>query len=198
MSTEPTSQEITAIIEALGKGDARAADRLVPLLYDELHRRAADCLRGERRGHTLQPTALVNEAYLRLVGHEQQRWQDRAHFLAWASRIMRQVLVDHGRRHRARKRGGGKAREPLSHITVAIEESDAMDLEALDAALVKLAGIDERKSRIVEVRFFGGLSIEEAAKVLGISHATVEREWRFARAWLHREISGRERGAGDA
>ncbi len=185
----PTRKEYSTVIRALCAGNARAADGLVSYLYDELYRVAAAYLRRERRDHTLQPTALVNEAYLRLVEQEGMEWEDRAHFLGWAAKFMRQVLVDHAAKRRARKRGGGAQRVPLENLLVGFEKR-ALDLVALEEALESLAAIDERKSRIVELRFFGGLTIPETAEVLGLSHATVEREWRFTRAWLHEQIAG--------
>jgi RNA polymerase sigma factor (TIGR02999 family) len=197
---QPSPEQVTTIFRALSSGDPRAADCLVPYFHEELRRIARRCLRGERQGHTLQPTALLDEAYLRLVGQAGMRWQDRAHFLAWATRIMRQVLVNHGRDRRAEKRGGSRGREPLSGLDVEAMDGPspdvALDIVALDSALEKLAAIDERKARIVELKFFGGLSTDETVEVLGVSHATIEREWRFARAWLQREIEGKQ-GAGD-
>ncbi len=189
----PTRKEYSTVIRALRAGHARAADRLVPHLYDELHKVAAAYLRRERRDHTLQPTALVNEVYLRLVEQEGMEWEDRAHFLGWAAKFMRQVLVDHAQKRRAQKRGGEAQRVPLENLLVGFEKR-ALDLVALEEALERLTAIDERKSRIVELRFFGGLTIPETAEVLEVSHATVEREWRFARAWLHEQIAG---GDGD-
>ncbi|HZN59189.1 MAG TPA: sigma-70 family RNA polymerase sigma factor [Planctomycetota bacterium] len=196
----PGRQQVTSILQALSNGDPRAADSLVPFFHNELHEIAQRCLRGERKDHTLQATALIDEAYVRLVDQGAMRWEDRAHFLAWAARIMRQVLVSHGRGRRALKRGGGRDRQPLSGIFVAARGGSGgetiLDLGALETALGKLASIDDRKARIVELKFFGGLSIEQLGEVLGLSHATVEREWRFARAWLHKEVSG-ARGTDD-
>jgi RNA polymerase sigma-70 factor (ECF subfamily) len=183
--------DISRILRSLADGDVRAADELVPILYEELRGIAQALLRRERPDHTLQPTALVSEAYLRLVKDEGMRWQDRAHFLAWSAKVMRRVLVDHARGKRAEKRGGERKRVPLPETLIAFEDR-GVELEALDAALERLAGIDERKARIVELRFFGGLSIPESAEVVGVSHATVEREWRFARAWLYSELMGGE------
>ena len=163
------------------------AEELVPVLYDDLHRMAANFLRGERQGHTLQPTALINEAYLRLVKQEDMTWQNRAHFLAWASHTMRQVLLNYARDRRAQKRGGGRDRVPIDDILVSFEKR-SIDLEALDEALERLAEADAQRGRIVELRFFGGLTHNEVAEVLGVSVDTIERQWRFARAWLHREV----------
>src|SRR5688572_5566532 len=148
---------------------------------------AAACLRRERANHTLQPTALVHEAYLRLVGEKAMRWEDRAHFLAWAARIMRQVLVNYALKKKTEKRGGGMGRIPLDEVALLYEER-TLDFQALNEALDKLMALDARKARIVEMRFFGDLTVPEVAEVLGLSRTTIEREWRFARAWLHREM----------
>jgi RNA polymerase sigma factor (TIGR02999 family) len=184
--SRPSSDRLGEALAALRNGELRAADRLIPELYAELRRLAASYLRRERRDHTLQPTALVHEAYLRLLEQEGLRWQDRAHFLGWAARIMRQILVSHARAHRAQKRGGLQ-RVPLDEVLVTFEKR-ALDIEALDEALQALAALDEQKSSIVELRFFGGLSVEEVAEVLSISKSGVEREWRMARAWLRQRI----------
>ena len=161
----------------------------MPLVYEELRRLARQCMSRERPGHTLQTSALVNEAYLRLVDQKNIRWRDRAHFFGIAARLMRQVLVDYARRRRYAKRGGDARRVPLDEAMIVSEER-AADVVALDAALNSLAEIDPRQSQIVELRFFGGLSIEETAEALDVSPATVKREWATARAWLKREIAG--------
>ena len=182
-----SNKGITEILVTLGDGDQEALKSLIPLVYDELRRLARYHLNRERPDHTLQSTALVNEAYLRLTG-KNLRIENRAHFFAIASQLMRQILVDHARRRRADKRGSG--------FTMTLDESMApsqsrgVDIVALDDALNGLARLDERQSRIVELRFFGGLSIDETSEVLGLSAATVRRDWATARVWLHREISG--------
>lgn len=170
-------------------GDSAALDRLIPLVYDDLHRIASRQFAGERAGHTLQPTGLVHEAYLRLAGHDHLRCQDRAHFLAIAATTMRRLLVSHARRHRSAKRGGGATLVALREEMEAVER--CADLVALDEALAALAEIDPRQSRIVELRYFGGLTVEETAAVLQVSAATVKLDWSLARAWLFRELSGR-------
>jgi RNA polymerase sigma factor (TIGR02999 family) len=157
------------------------------LVYDDLRRRAAGYLRRERPGHTLQPTAVVHEAYLRLVDQDRVVWQNRAHFLAIAASMMRRVLMDHGRRQKARKRGGGGTRVTLDEAFSPVTPR-GLDLLALDEALAELAGLDEQQARIVELRAFGGLSVEETAEALGVSPATVKRHWIFALAWLQRRL----------
>lgn len=187
--SEPLDQDLTYLLIQWSKGDSAALDALVPLVYDELRRLAQLYLSREKPGHTLSSTALVHEAYLRLVKQKGVTWQNRAHFFAVAARMMRRILVDHARSHGYAKRGGGA-------MTLSLDESIApapqreMDLVALDDALDTLAKLDERQSRMVELRFFGGLSIEETSEVLGVSAPTVKREWASARAWLYREISG--------
>jgi RNA polymerase sigma-70 factor, ECF subfamily len=160
----------------------------MPLVYDELHRLAGSYLRRERTGHTLQPTALVNEAYLRLIDQRQSHWQNRAQFFGVVAQLMRRILVDHARARHAIKRGGPHLSLPSSHADRFGEQPDA-DLLALHDALNRLAELDPQQGQIVELRFFGGLTIEETAEVMHISHATVEREWKLARAWLRRELS---------
>jgi RNA polymerase sigma factor (TIGR02999 family) len=178
---------VTALLVAWGAGDGRALERLVPLVEAELHRIARRCMRGERREHSLQATALVNEAYLRLVDAQRVRWQDRSHFLAMSARLMRRVLVDHARKRAYQKRGGGAVRVTLVEGLGGSDERPH-DIVALDDALEALAAFDERKSRVVELRFFGGLSVEETAQELGISIATVVRDWKLAKAWLLRQL----------
>jgi RNA polymerase sigma-70 factor, ECF subfamily len=184
---------ITQLLVDWSGGDQKALAQLMPLVYGELRRQAANYLRRERVGHTLQPTALVNEAYLKLIDQKNARWQNRAQFFGVAAQLMRRILVDHARAHQAEKRGGAD-QERLS-ITSAgqlgagqLAPEPAIDLLALHEALNELAEIDPQQSRIVELKFFGGLSIEETTEVLGVSHATVERDWKMARAWLRRRL----------
>jgi RNA polymerase sigma factor (TIGR02999 family) len=174
---------VTRLLCAWGTGDVTARDRLVPLVYGELRRRAAAYLRRERRGHTLQPTALVHEAYIRLIDQTRIAWQNRAQFYGVAACIMRRVLVDHARAARMAKRSGRLVSVTLEEHHASIGAPD-IDILALDEALTRLAEFDPRKSAVAELRFFSGLSVEETAHVLGVSVATVEREWRAARAWL--------------
>ncbi|MCM3876609.1 MAG: sigma-70 family RNA polymerase sigma factor [Thermoanaerobaculia bacterium] len=181
--------EVTALLLAWSAGDKEALQKLIPLVYSDLRKRAEGYLRKERSGHTLQPTALVNEAYLKLVDQKSVRWQNRAHFHAVAARAMREVLVDYARRRQAEKRGGAQTRISLDEAgPMAMPRS--LDLLSLDMALARLATLDERQSKLVELRVFGGLTIDEAAHAMGISAATVSREWRHAEAWLHREMAG--------
>jgi RNA polymerase sigma factor (TIGR02999 family) len=172
-----------------GTGDEAALQRLVPLVHDELHRIAARCMAGERMGHSLQATALVNEAYLRLPDVQHVNWQDRGHFLAMAARLMRRILVDHARAKLYQKRGGGLKRVALEDVNVA-SALPGRELVALDDALTELAKKDERQCRIVELRFFGGLTVEETAAVLDVSAATVMRDWNLAKAWLFEVVGG--------
>ena len=179
--------EFTQTLQRSRQGDRAALDVLLPAVYDEMRRLAGAYLRRERDGHTLQATSLAHEAFLRLVDQRQVTWQDRAHFLGLAAQAMRRILADHARRRKAQKRGSDPARVTLDRIEVAAPEGD-VDADDLDAALEKLAALDERQARLVELRFFGGLTIEETADVLAISPATVKRDWALARAWLHREL----------
>jgi RNA polymerase sigma factor (TIGR02999 family) len=174
-------------------GDEKATSQLMPLVYDELRRLAASYLRRERPGQTLQATALVHEAYVRLISEKAHNWQNRTHFLAIAALSMRQILVQRARSRRAAKRGGDPARITLDEqlLPAAQNAPDEIDLVALDAALDRLAALNQRQAKIVELRYFGGLSVEEAAETLRISPATVKRDWTLARAWLKRELSGR-------
>jgi RNA polymerase sigma-70 factor, ECF subfamily len=182
----PANGEVTDLLLAWQGGDRSALDRLVPLVYAQLHRLAEARLRDERSGHTLQPSAIVNETYLKLVGRTHSRWQSRTHFFAVASRSMREILVDHARRRAAQKRAGPHG----SRLdTEAMVLPRGADIIAVDDALERLATLDREQARIVELRFFGGLTVDEAASALGVSTATVERKWRAARAWLHRELS---------
>jgi RNA polymerase sigma factor (TIGR02999 family) len=190
---ELEAKDVTQLLAAYRAGDREAMDRLVPLVYAELRRIATRYVRGERAEHTLQPTALVHEAYMRMVEQKDVQWQNRAHFLGCAAQLMRHILVDHARSRRAGKRGGGGARVTLGDA-VAVAEERAVDLIALDDALKALEALDPRQSRMVELRYFGGLSIEETAEVLGLSSAQVRREWTAVRVWLRRELQ-RETGA---
>lgn len=187
-SSAAPSADVTRLLAEWGGGDREALDRLIPLVYDELRRLADRYLRRERADHTLQPTALVNEAYMRLVGQSEVRWQNRAHFIGVAAQLMRRILVDHARGRVASKRGGGRQKLSLQALDSFFEEPD-LDLVALDDALGELAEMDPQQSRIVELRFFGGLTIEETAEVVGVSPMTVKREWALAKAWLLRQVS---------
>ena len=184
---EPSQSHITDLLVAWSGGDEHALETLMPLVHGELRRLARRQMAGEREGHTLQTTALINEAYLRLVDLTRVRWQDRAHFLAMSARLMRRILVDHARSRLYAKRGGGAATVSLDE-TVVVTNDARPDLVALDDALQALAAVDARKSQVVEMRFFGGLSVEETAEALGVSPQTVMRDWRLARAWLAVEL----------
>ena len=181
--------QLTQLLIAWGNGDKAALDSLMPIVYDELRRLARHHLRRERAGHTLQTTALVNQAYLRLVDQRKVQWQNRAHFFALSAQLMRRILLDHARRRHKAKRGGDAVRVSLDESAIVTGERDAQ-LIALDDALRRLEEVDERKSKVVELRFFGGLNIDETAEAMRISPATVRREWSMAKAWLYREISG--------
>jgi RNA polymerase sigma factor (TIGR02999 family) len=185
------SSRVTQLLEKFDPGDRHAGEQLFADVYSELRALAARYLRRERKNHTLQPTALVHEAYLKLVGQTRVDCQGRAHFLAMAARAMREILVDHARRHRAAKRGGNRHCIALDDNLV-VESSRDLDLLALEDALTKLAKLDPRQARMVELRFFGGLDIAEVAKVTGTSKRSVEREWTMVRAWLRRELSRSE------
>jgi len=187
-----TTHRVTQLLVQWREGDEDALNQLVPLVHDELRRIARRCMAGERRGHSLQATALVNEAYLRLVDVQHMNWQNRAHFLAMSARLMRRVLVDLARSKGYQKRGGGAVRVTLTDGVVAATEP-GHDLAAVDEALRALAEVDERKARVVELHFFGGLSVEESASVLQVSVDTVMRDWKFAKAWLARELRGGSR-----
>ena len=183
--------ELTTLLQGWSEGDADAFERVLPLVYDELHRMAARYLAGERSAVSLQPTALVNELCIRLLGWDPVRWQNRAHFFGVSARMMRRVLVDIARRRLADRRGGaGAIRVPLDSIDVAAG-APGEDLLAVDRALEALAALDARKAQVVELRFFGGLSVEEIARALGVSPRTVHGDWTFARAWLYRQLSAR-------
>lgn len=189
---EPAVSDVSTLLRAWSDGDQGALDRLTPIVYDELRRLARRYMRGERPGHSLQTTALVNEAYLRLVDYERMQWQNRAHFFAVSAQLMRRILVERARRHNL-KRGGG-----LQHVSLdeaaAVGGNRGTDLVALDDAMNALARIDARKVQVVEMRFFGGLSVEETAEVLKVSPVTVMRDWSTAKAWLYRELTN---GAAD-
>ena len=186
--SKPSPHEVTQLLLDWRNGDKAALDKLTPLVYNELRRLANHYLKGERKDHTLQGTALVHEAYIKLIGQGDFEWQNRAHFFGVAARLMRQILVDHARKHRAAKRGSGERDVSLEEAAVFSKER-ASSLVALDDALESLAEFDERKSRLVELRYFGGLSIEEISEVEETSVATVKRHMRMAEAWLHKEMS---------
>jgi RNA polymerase sigma factor (TIGR02999 family) len=183
------SENITHLLKEWSDGDQQALDKLTPLVYEELRQQAARYLRKERPGHSLQATALINEAYLRLIDVKDVQWQNRAHFFAIAANLMRRILVDHARRRDAEKRGGSQVLLTLDDTFAAAEQPD-VDLLAIDEALNKLAMIDEQQARVVELRFFSGLTVEETAAALDVSPKTVKRDWSVARAWLRREIGG--------
>jgi RNA polymerase sigma factor (TIGR02999 family) len=191
-SAEVAVGDVSKLLRAWSGGDQTALERLTPIVYRELHRLARRYMKGERPGHSLQATALVNEAYLRLVDYNRMQWQDRAHFFAVSAQLMRRILVEHARR-RNLKRGGGVQHVSV-HEAAAVCGQRATDLVALDDAMNALAQFDLRKSQVVEMRFFGGLSVEETAEVLKVSPITVMRDWSTAKTWLYRELSG---GVGD-
>ena len=184
----PPQGEVSGLLRAWSEGDQNALEQLTPIVYDELHRLARRYMKRERPGHSLQTTALVNEAYMRLVDYRHMQWQNRAHFFAVAAQSMRRILVEHARRHNL-KRGGGVQHVSLEQAAVVGGDEEA-NLMALDDAMNALARIDPRKVRVVEMRFFAGLSVEETAEVLKVSAITVKRDWRAARAWLFRELTG--------
>jgi RNA polymerase sigma factor (TIGR02999 family) len=187
----PAPGDITNLLRVWSDGDERAFERLIPLVYDELHRMALRYLAGERSNVSLQATGLVNEVCLRLLGWDQVRWQNRSHFFGVSAQMMRRVLVDIARRRQAERRGGAAVvHVPLGRIDVACNEPDA-ELVAVDDALERLAAHDPRKARVVELRFFGGLSMDETAQALGVSPRTAQNDWAFARAWLYRELTGK-------
>jgi RNA polymerase sigma-70 factor (ECF subfamily) len=185
----PSPGDVTGLLRAWGEGDEQALGQLLPLVEAELRRLARAYMARERPDHTLQTTALINEAYLRLVDAGRVPWQDRAHFLGIAARLMRRVLVDHARSRGYQKRGGAAPHVPLDEVLVVSPAPD-FNVLALDRALEKLAALDDRRSRVVEMRFFGGLSVEETAEVLHVSADTVKRDWRLAKLWLLRELQG--------
>jgi RNA polymerase sigma-70 factor (ECF subfamily) len=180
--------DVSALLAAWSDGDQNALEKLTPIVYDELRRLARRYMKGERPGHSLQATALVNEAYTRLVDYKRMQWQNRAHFFAVSAQLMRRILVEYARRHNL-KRGGGLQHVSLEHAAVVGGDEDT-DLVALDDGMNALGQIDPRKVQVVEMRFFGGLSVEETAEVLKVSTVTVKRDWRAARTWLYRELTG--------
>ena len=189
----PAAGDVTRLLADVQNGRPDAAPQLIPLVYDELRRIARQQMRSERSDHTLQATALVHEAYFRLVNQRERTWQNRTHFIRIAAQVMRRLLIDHARARRTAKREGGLQRVPLEDPLL-LSEAQSEELLALDEALERLAELDERQSRVVELRFFGGLSVEETAEALGIAPRTVKRDWLVARAWLHRAMkkSGRD------
>jgi RNA polymerase sigma factor (TIGR02999 family) len=187
--------EVTELLARWSAGDETALEQLVPLVYEECRRLAARQLRGERRDHTLNPTALVHELYLRLADQKRATWQSRAQFFAVAARLMRRILVDHARARHAQKRGAAPIMVTLSTATDVPEETGAADILAIDEALERLAALDAEQVRIIELRFFAGLTVEETAHVLERSPRTIKREWQLARAWLYRELRGESRSA---
>ena len=191
---DQSPHDVTQMLHDWSEGDRGAAERLMPLVYDELRKLARDYLRRERADHTLQPTALVNEAYLKLVDQTRVNWQNRSHFFGIAAQIMRRILVDHARSHAAEKRGGLRHKLSLDEANVLPAER-ALDLIELDDALRRLSEVFPRKGQVIELRFFGGLSVEETAHVLGVSDKTVMREWQSAKLWLYREL---DREGGEA
>jgi RNA polymerase sigma factor (TIGR02999 family) len=184
---EEDVDDINRLLRAWSDGDQSALEKLTPIVYDELHRRASRAMKGERTGHSLQTTALVNEAYMRLVDYKRMQWQNRAHFFAVSAQLMRRILVEHARRHNL-KRGGGVQHVSLEEAALLVGNR-AADLVALDEAIIALARLDARKAQVVEMRFFGGLSAEETAEVLKVSPVTVMRDWSTAKAWLYRELT---------
>jgi RNA polymerase sigma factor (TIGR02999 family) len=187
MQEEPERPDVTRLLREWQAGSGPALERLIPLVYDELHALASRYLSRERRDHTLQTTALVNEAFVKLAGQRKVDWQSRAHFFGIAAKLMRRILVDHARSQGADKRGGREVRVALEE-DVAQQDGPDVDLIALDAALAKLEALDPRQARVVELRYFGGLSVDETAEALGSSPATVKRDWTLARAFLHQQL----------
>ena len=190
-----SQHEVTELLRQWRNGDKEALQKLTPLVYDELHRLAHQYIRRERPGHTLQTTALVNEAYLRLVEQKDVEWQSRAHFFAVSAQVMRHILVDYARQHSSAKRGGNAERVTLDDKATVSRER-ASELVALDEAMQALEEIHPRRSQVVELRYFGGLNNKEASEVLKVSEATIERDWRFAKAWLYRELSSNDDNSG--
>lgn len=186
---EQTPQEITQLLRQWSEGNREGLDQLLPLVYDELHRQAARYLRRERADHTIQPTALIHEAYLKLIDQRDVQWQSRTHFFAIAAQLMRRILVDYARTKHREKRGGDDVKLPLEEAALVAVDEKGVDLLALDEALTRLAAMDEQQVRVVELRYFSGLSLEETAEALQISRATAARDWSLAKAWLHRELT---------
>jgi RNA polymerase sigma factor (TIGR02999 family) len=187
--SEPEANEITQILCEWSKGNREALDKLMPLVYDELHRQASRYLRRERPNHTLQTTALINEAYLKLIVQKEVAWESRTHFFALAANAMRQILVDYARTKNRQKRGGVMGKVDFDEALIIAADEKNIDLIALDEALTRLEKVDEQQAKVVELRYFSGLSLEETAEALHISRATAAREWAMARAWLHRELT---------
>ena len=183
------SLQITHLLKKWSEGNQEVLDKLMPLVYDELRRQASRYLRRERDNHTLQTTALIHEAYLKLIDQNQVEWQNRTHFFAIAAQAMRRILVDYARERKREKRGGAEENLPLEEAAFVASEGKNVDLVALDEALTRLAEFDERQARVVELRYFSGLSIDETADILGISNVTVRRDWNMAKAWLHQQIT---------
>ncbi len=186
---EDNSQQITQLLKQWSDGDAEVLDDLMPLVYVELRRQASGYLRRERSNHTLQPTALINEVYLKLIDQRDVKWQNRAHFFAIAAQAMRRILVDYARERKREKRGGAAENLPLDEALTIVSQEKSVDLVALDEALDKLAQFDERQAKVVELRYFSGLSIDETAEVLNVSNVTIRRDWNMAKAWLLQEIT---------
>jgi RNA polymerase sigma-70 factor, ECF subfamily len=186
---QEAAQNITQLLLTWNDGNPEALEKLMPLVYDELHRQAARFLRRERADHTLQTTALIHEAYLKLVDEREMNWESRTHFFAIAANIMRRILIDYARAKNAEKRGGDYLKIPLEEAEAVAGKEKGIDLMALDEALTKLEKIDRRQARIVELRYFGDLTLEETAKALDVSRTTVADDWAMARAWLHRELT---------
>lgn len=184
----PQSNQVTQLLLDWSKGKREALNELMPMVYQELRKLASGYLRSERPDHTLQPTALIHEAYLRMIGHDMPEWQSRAHFFGVAARLMRQILVEHARTRQAVKRGGDQQKISLDDAPQVFAQGDAAELLALDHALTKLSSLDERRARILEMRAFAGMSVEETAEALGVSDRTVKREMRLAQAWIRREL----------
>jgi RNA polymerase sigma-70 factor (ECF subfamily) len=188
MSEQPPN-EITQMLIELTDGNTEVVNRILPHIYDELRRLAGSYLRRERSDHTLQPTALVHEAYMKLIDQKRVQWQNRAHFFGIAAQVMRRILLDHARKHTADKRGGDAEKLPLEEEVLIVSHDKSAELIALDDALEALAAIDSQKAKIVELRYFGGLSIEETAEVIGVSVPTINRQWRMAKAWLYGQLA---------
>lgn len=184
--------QVTLLLKAMNQGDKSAADQLLPLVYAELHRLAAGYMRRERRDHTLQPTALINQAYLRIAQQDHMEWQNHAHFIGFAANVMRRVLVDHAREHHAAMRGGKRVRVDLDE-GIAVSKEPSTEILILEQALTRLEKLNPRQAKVVEMRYFGGMSVEEVASVLGIAPRSVKRDWALARLWLFEEI---QKGAG--
>jgi RNA polymerase sigma factor (TIGR02999 family) len=192
--TDHESHEISRLLQAWGDGNGKALDELLPLVYDELHRQAHRFLRRERQSHTLQTTALIHEAYLNLIKYEQISWQNREHFFAISANLMRRILVNYANARHRQKRGGATENLQLDDSIMIAAENTDVDLLALDEALTKLAKMDKQQAQIVELRYFGGLTIEETAEVMGIAPATIKRDWKLTRTWLYRELGGKNGG----